>query len=70
MKVENSGKYVDILSDNANFLIIRRQNEYTHPEFYAEVVRENLVFKLGMCFSNVKEFREAVGNSAIKYEDM
>lgn len=34
----------------------------THLEFNAKVDMKNHVFKLGMCFSNAEEFREAVTN--------
>ncbi|XP_048134001.1 uncharacterized protein LOC115749150 [Rhodamnia argentea] len=53
-------------SDNADFLNMDSQFEYTHPEFNADVDMENPTFKLGMCFSNAKEFREAIKNYAIK----
>ncbi|XP_039162931.1 uncharacterized protein LOC120290646 [Eucalyptus grandis] len=66
MEIGDISLYVDVLADNADFLNKNSENEYTHPEFNAKVDMENPTFKLGMCFSNVKEFREAVRNHAIK----
>ncbi|KAL3744004.1 hypothetical protein ACJRO7_013281 [Eucalyptus globulus] len=66
MEIGDISLYVDVLADNADFLNKNSENEYTHPEFNAEVDMENPTFKLGMCFSNAKEFREAVRNHAIK----
>ncbi|XP_030475933.2 uncharacterized protein LOC115693102 [Syzygium oleosum] len=66
MEVGETSLYVDTLSDNVDFMNMSSPVEYTHPEFNAEVDMENLVFKLGMFFSNAKEFREAVRNHAIK----
>lgn len=45
---------------------MKSQNEYRHLEFNAGVDMENRVFRLGVCFINVEEFREAVGNYAMK----
>ncbi|XP_048131469.1 uncharacterized protein LOC115733779 [Rhodamnia argentea] len=67
-EVGDVGLYVDTLSDNVDLLNVDSQVEYTHPEFDAEVDMENPTFKLGMCFSNAKEFRGAVRNYAIKNE--
>ncbi|KAL3753889.1 hypothetical protein ACJRO7_001174 [Eucalyptus globulus] len=66
MDVGDNSLYVDALVDNVDFLNISSQNEYTYPEFNAEIDMENPIFKLGMCFSNAKEFREAIRNYAIK----
>jgi len=66
MDVGDNSLYVDALVDNVDFLNISSQNEYTYPELNAEIDMENPVFKLGMCFSNAKEFREAIRNYAIK----
>ncbi|XP_039166588.1 uncharacterized protein LOC104417970 [Eucalyptus grandis] len=66
MEVGDISQYVDVLADNVDFLNMNGENEYTHPEFNAEVDMENPVFKLGMCFSNAEEFRKAVRNHAIK----
>ncbi|KAL3734807.1 hypothetical protein ACJRO7_024047 [Eucalyptus globulus] len=66
MKVGDISQYVDVLTDNVDFLNMNDENEYTHPEFNAKVDMENPIFKLGMCFSNAEEFRKAIRNHAIK----
>ncbi|XP_030525043.2 uncharacterized protein LOC115737179 [Rhodamnia argentea] len=62
IEVGDISLYANASSDNVDFLNMDSQFEYTHPEFNADVDME----KLGMCFSNAKEFREAIKNYAIK----
>ncbi|KAI3410640.1 uncharacterized protein J3R85_018644 [Psidium guajava] len=66
MEVGDISLYADMSSDNVDFLNMDSQFEYTHPEFNVDVDMENPTFKLGMCFSNAKEFSEAIKNYAIK----
>lgn len=66
VEVGGIGLHVDTSSDSIDFLNISSQVEFTLLKFNVEVDMENTIFKLGMCFSNTKEFREAVRNYVMK----
>lgn len=61
-----TNEYIDVLIDNVDVFSMRNSNEYTHPKFNAKVHMENLIFRLGMCLSNAKKFKESIENYVIK----